>query len=1092
MESGTEITSSSRYTLTNGRLTISDPQAAFDEGYFQCSAENDFGRVLGNPVQITFGTLGEFSNVRPEAVHVKAYEFAILICSEIRYKPRITYQWVKGEAENFVRPTKQKYMFISSNGRLYFSEVSTADFGVYRCLVKLTSAVNSIMEIDQPPSRISLPIPLVVSFASPKAKWGPTILNDFILVNPSPPMLGHSVRLECFAVGSQTNAEPMTYDWTKKDGELGNNIKFSDLNRVLTIENSRFENEGIYRCVVMRGKSGRDEKDFALLLSAKPYFVLPLKPQHIDVGSHLTWRCDARGRPKVTYSWYKNGVLIDEKRDNVKIQGNMLIINAADKDLHSGMYQCGASNTFGITFSGAQLRVLAFKPTFIRSRQSKTMSGALMGNVSLICDPESAPEAVITWSKDGAELNLDVSANENVHLRLLTNGNLFLNNINANDAGNYSCKASNTLGEATFTIHFRVTDQIVIAYPPINTEVIFNETAFMQCDVSHPYFVDLVFHWLFNGKPLNLENNPHYSTSEVYGHLRGLYIRDAKVYQQGLYECIAITPTHEVSAGAYLSVKGPPFPPSGVSVALYSSTATTLTLQWLAPYDGGAPILFYMISAKHNYENDWKILTESLKEPTTLKENTNMKYTKLEGLIPNATYSFRVHAINIYGVGESSLPSMSRCGTVFGKVSLNFCFTVSVYLFPARNTHSTKNIRSSMALLPTEQGGKGIGYNVYSRRMSDKYLRWKKHVIHKDADELFLLVGAHNFYVKYEVKVQAFNLFGDGPNSTVAEVYSAEGMPTVVPENVNVVTYNGTAVTVLWTPVPDTHEDMKGVVQGYQVNYFDRDIENAPTYFQSFFGQMSSALIIGLKPNGYYWMTVQVFNTAGLSDLSEKYLGKTGSDPPLKYPIEIHVYSHGPESVRVTFRGVGYNNNEDPIQGYKLCSWQVTDMMDYSKCVQVGVVSSGIIPNLKKNVLYKLRVCGFTGAGDGKLSELTYFTLGGQVKYNPHDFEVLAISSTIHAAPLSSCDLIRHWCNCTTINITRQFQRFHSTARNWARPRYRYNDSGCLPELEDREGSGIPVGPINRNGSGPDTKNVWHRTAQQHLYELARKLQLQN
>ncbi|CAI9724527.1 contactincontactin-like [Octopus vulgaris] len=911
-KSGTEIASSSRYTLTNGRLTISQPQAAFDEGYFQCSAENDFGRVLGNPVQITFGRLGEFSNVRPEAVHVKAYEFAILICSEIRYKP------------------------------------------------------------------------------PPKAKWGPTILNDFILVNPSPPMLGHNVRLECFAVGSQTDAEPMTYDWRKIDGELANNIKFSDLNRVLTIENSRFENEGVYRCIVMRGKSGRDEKDFALLLSAKPYFVLPLKPQHIDVGSHLTWRCDARGRPKVTYSWYKNGVLINEKRDNVKIQGNMLIINAADKDLHSGMYQCGASNTFGITFSGAQLRVLAFKPTFIRSHQSKTMSGALMGNVSLICDPESAPEAVITWSKDGAELNLDVSANENDHLRLLANGNLFLNNINDNDAGEYTCKASNTLGETTFTIQFRVTDQIVIAYPPINTEVIVNETAFIPCDVSHPYFVDLVFHWLFNGKPLNLENNPHYSTSEVNGHIRGLYIRDAKVYQQGQYECIAITPTHKVSAGAYLTVKGPPFPPSGVSVALYSGTTTTLTLQWLAPYDGGSPILFYMILAKHNYENDWKILTESLKEPSTLKENTNMKFANMEGLIPNATYSFRVRAINIYGVGENSHPSR------FHKMDPSNPQAAPKLVGGGGGKVGQLHI-SWEALLPTEQGGKGIGYNVYWRRTSDKYLRWKKHVIHKDADELFLLVGAENFYIKYEVKVQAFNLYGDGPNSTVVEVYSAEGMPTVVPDNVNVVTYNGTAVTVLWTPVPDTHADMKGVVQGYQVNYFDRDIENAPTYFQSFFGQMSSAMIIGLKPNGYYWMTVQVFNTAGLSDLSEKYLGKTGSDPPLKYPIEIHVYSHGPESVRVTFRGVGYNNNEDPIQGYKLCSWQVTDMMDYSKCVQVGVVSSGIIPNLKKNVLYKLRVCGFTGAGDGKLSELTYFTLGGLVKYNPQDFEVLAISSTIHA-----------------------------------------------------------------------------------------------
>lgn len=61
----------------------------------------------------------------------------------------------------------------------------------------------------------------------------------------------------------------MTYDWMKIEGELGNNIKFSDLNRVMTIENSRFENEGIYRCIVMRGKSGRDAKDFALLLSGK-------------------------------------------------------------------------------------------------------------------------------------------------------------------------------------------------------------------------------------------------------------------------------------------------------------------------------------------------------------------------------------------------------------------------------------------------------------------------------------------------------------------------------------------------------------------------------------------------------------------------------------------------------------------------------------------------------------------------------------------------------------------------------------------------------------------------------------------------------
>ena len=36
-------------------------------------------------------------------------------------------------------------------------------------------------------------------------------------------------------------------------------------------------------------------------------------------------------------------------------------------------------------------------------------------------------------------------------------------------------------------------------------------------------------------------------------------------------------------------------------------------------------------------------------------------------------------------------------------------------------------------------------------------------------------VGLDNFYLQYEVKVGAFNIYGDGPNSTVTIIYSAEG-----------------------------------------------------------------------------------------------------------------------------------------------------------------------------------------------------------------------------------------------------------------------------------------------------------------------------
>ena len=36
-------------------------------------------------------------------------------------------------------------------------------------------------------------------------------------------------------------------------------------------------------------------------------------------------------------------------------------------------------------------------------------------------------------------------------------------------------------------------------------------------------------------------------------------------------------------------------------------------------------------------------------------------------------------------------------------------------------------------------------------------------------------IGTDNYYLQYEVKVGAFNDHGDGPNSTVSLIYSAEG-----------------------------------------------------------------------------------------------------------------------------------------------------------------------------------------------------------------------------------------------------------------------------------------------------------------------------
>ena len=45
----------SRYTFTGGRLTIQTPRENPDAGLYQCKAENQYGSILSEPMEFTFG-----------------------------------------------------------------------------------------------------------------------------------------------------------------------------------------------------------------------------------------------------------------------------------------------------------------------------------------------------------------------------------------------------------------------------------------------------------------------------------------------------------------------------------------------------------------------------------------------------------------------------------------------------------------------------------------------------------------------------------------------------------------------------------------------------------------------------------------------------------------------------------------------------------------------------------------------------------------------------------------------------------------------------------------------------------------------------
>lgn len=173
-----------------------------------------------------------------------------------------------------------------------------------------------------------------------------------------------------------------SYNWTRKGSNLPRNAIVSNYNRVLTIPKVQVEDQGEYVCRVFNDRlsiqnsvvltiRGTYQPQFTLdlelisnLSTAEPNFTIPLTDKHLDKGSDLTWTCEAFGIPDVTYSWFRNGKLLDpfnityEDRERVLIQDNVLTIKSLDAERDPGVYQCQARNQLKTRYSSGQLRVL--------------------------------------------------------------------------------------------------------------------------------------------------------------------------------------------------------------------------------------------------------------------------------------------------------------------------------------------------------------------------------------------------------------------------------------------------------------------------------------------------------------------------------------------------------------------------------------------------------------------------------------------------------------------------------------------------------------------------------------------------------------
>uniref|UniRef100_A0A6G1S8Q7 Contactin n=1 Tax=Aceria tosichella TaxID=561515 RepID=A0A6G1S8Q7_9ACAR len=971
-----------RLTQTDGTLTIFNPKQETDKGKYYCAAMNVYGRVISQTVSITFGYILEFNKKRSIERGKENWGKSIS-CDAPQHHPRVLYYWTKAEFPNFVQEDRR--VFISHDGNLYFSSLEKIDRSNYSCQIQ--SLISST-------GRFGPSFPLVVEPASNGQKL--QFANGFPKSFPEGPLAGDDIRLECMAYGYPTPA----YNWTRVSPtqHMPRGYSLRNDGKVLVIPRARIEDEGEYVCKATSENESL-QKSVRVSVQARPRFTQPLDDQVLGEREQLVWDCEAFGLPHVTYSWFKNGEELslatmsplDAARYTIK--DNRFMIDSVQRERDSAMYQCRASNQYGSAFSSAQLRVMNLKPNADKDPMPLSVQAMVDQNITIPCYVEAIPKPVITWRKEGQQIE------DRSRIKVTPSGLLQIARVRVSDAGGYECQAENHLGALSTKTWLVVKPAPIIAEPIQRREIArFGDTKTLSCEVqqSDSYNMEIAHVWLKNGLMINFDDP---TTANKYSRTETgqLTIRNISYIDQANYTCQAQTSIGTVERSGTLLVRGPPDACGAVSAD--GLTQFSARVSWTDGSDHLAKIVFNTIEGRTNHNSSWTVLAANISAQLVQRNQYLHQPIPVSGgplvvpppavgggltgfyrktfllqnqLMPWSIYEFRVSATNEFGQGPPSEPSAK------------YRTDMSAPRFAVSNLRGGGGKAGTLSIkwdpLPVYAWGSNeIWYQIYYR-LNGTY-EWSKRELTSAGgltDAYTINVGSENFYKLFDVMVQPINSIGAGPLSQLAYIRSAQQMPWIQPNNVHGVAHNSTSLNVTWSfptdlLMPDPESSESGKLVGYRIRYWPTGKDpqtHSLTKLKR--GNETWGLVVGLQPDTEYHVSVMAYNEAGSGPESESFRLRTFKSAPQRAPTSVSAEFLDDTTIKVIWRGVApITTNEEPVLGYKVRYWRYDEPISSAKDLIKplgGDELSLVLSNLVPGETYKLRVLAYSSGGDGKMS----------------------------------------------------------------------------------------------------------------------------
>ncbi|KAM6933841.1 roundabout homolog 2 isoform 7-T7 [Xenentodon cancila] len=404
-----------------------------DEGSYICVARNYLGEAVSRNASLEVALLRDDFRQNPTDVVVAAGEPAILECVPPRGHPEPTIYWKKDK----VRIDDKDDRITIRGGKLMISNTRKSDAGMYICV-----GTNMVGERDSETAQVTV-------FERPTFLRRP--INQVVLEE-------EPVEFRC-----QVQGDPQpSVRWRKDDADVPRgryDIKYDKDDYVLRVKKASINDEGTFTCVA-ENHVGKLEASATLTVRAPPQFVIRPRDQIVAQGRTATFPCETKGNPQPAVFWQKEGsqnlLFPNQPQPNshfsVSPSGDLTISSVQRAD--AGYYICQALTVAGSILAKAQLEVtdvLADRPPpIIRQGPSNQTLG--VDSVALLkCQASGDPIPSISWLKDGVSL---LGIDPRMSLQEL--GSLQIKNIKLSDSGIYTCIATSSTGETSWSAFLEV------------------------------------------------------------------------------------------------------------------------------------------------------------------------------------------------------------------------------------------------------------------------------------------------------------------------------------------------------------------------------------------------------------------------------------------------------------------------------------------------------------------------------------------------------------------------------------------------------------------------------------------------------------